>query len=167
MFAVIAAGAALLVLTGLAKLRRPEPAGRALRAVGLPAAGRALGLTEVCLGGAGLISTTRPVLAVIALTYLAFAGFVIVARRPGSGIASCGCAGQVDAPPTWTHAALDIGIAGAVLAAVFRPPSPVWANLGQPSGVIGGLLAAVLCALLWLAVTALPRLTARQALLRG
>lgn len=167
MFAVLAAAAGLLVCTGVAKLRRPGPASAALRAARLPGAGRALGAVEVVVGVACLAVGRRAELAAMALVYLGFAGFVVLARRPGSAVSSCGCAGTPDTPPTWTHAAIDLALAAAATGALLRPPAPLADQLTTPAGIVAALLAGVLGGLLWLAVTALPRLVGARTLLRA
>ena len=49
------------------------------------------------------------------LSYLAFTAFVITARLKGGVLASCGCFGKADTPPTWLHAAVTAGLALASL----------------------------------------------------
>ncbi len=129
----VAAG--LLVASGLAKLRDPGPASRALGGAGLPAgpiAARLLGLTEVVVG-AGCLLVGGPAFQVaVAALYAAFAVFLIVLlRRDGS--ASCGCLGTKDAPPTVLHAALDLVAAAAgAAAALLGSPSILTAARATP-----------------------------------
>ena len=56
--------------------------------------------------------------ALVAVSYLAFAGFVVVALRSGAPISSCGCFGKVDTPPSLVHVVIDLVLAA--VAAVGR-----------------------------------------------
>ncbi len=129
----VAAG--LLVASGLAKLRDPGPASRALAAAGLPGSpvvGRALGLVEVVVG-AGCLFVAGPWFRVAtAILYTAFAAFLIVLLR-GDGSASCGCLGTKDAPPTLLHVVLDlVAAAAAVAGAITGTPSIQAAGWATP-----------------------------------
>jgi hypothetical protein len=109
--------AVLLALTAPGKWRRPDDTVRALRAVRLPAgrvAVRALAVGEVVLATAVVLSPSRPVLGLLALAYLGFGAFVLRALRAGTPLASCGCFGRSDTPPTRGH--LGVVLAAAVLA---------------------------------------------------
>ena len=94
---------ALLALGGAFKAVDPADTAYALRALGLPHAAllvRAGGAAEVVIG-VGALAVGGPVFAaLVALSYLAFAGFVVVALHSGSPISSCGCFGKVDTPPS-------------------------------------------------------------------
>ena len=69
---------------------------------------RAGGAAEVVIG-VGALAVGGPVFAaLVALSYLAFAGFVVVALRSGSPISSCGCFGKVDTPPSLVHVVIDL-----------------------------------------------------------
>jgi hypothetical protein len=74
--------AAVLAVSGGVKVRRPTPTAQALTAVGLPGSTivvRALGGAETVVGG-GAVAIGGPWFAGgVALSYLAFAGFVVVA----------------------------------------------------------------------------------------
>ena len=108
------AAAALLVLAGAQKLRDPKPLVRALRSVGLrlPAPViRAAAAAELALGVAALTTRSALVAAGVAASYAAFTGFVLLARAKGGVLASCGCFGKADTPPTRTHAAVTGGLA--------------------------------------------------------
>jgi hypothetical protein len=119
---------ALLVAAGLAKAARPDGTARALAAlvpgrgielVRLRLAVRAGALAEAALGLVAL-ALPRPVTAwLVAASYLCFAGVVLVARRRGGPLATCGCFGRPDTPPTLVHVVLDLvlAVAAAVLAA--------------------------------------------------
>ena len=108
---------ALLALGGAFKAVDPADTAYAFRALGLPHAPllvRAGGAAEVVIG-VGALAVGGPVFAaLVALSYLAFAGFVVVALRSGSPISSCGCFGKVDTPPSVVHVVIDLS----------RRPSP-------------------------------------------
>ncbi len=118
--------ALVLVVSGLQKLVAPAPAARALRDAGLPLP-RRLGVVPGVVVGAGEAATGLAAIAVpaawapawLAVAYLALAGFVVLLLRRGD-VASCGCFGSADTPPTRAHvvanAAAALVAAGATLA---------------------------------------------------
>ena len=120
------ASALLLVVAGAAKVRDPLPLVRALRSARLPApvAGvRLLAAAEVVLGLTAVLRGGRAAAVLVALSYAAFTAFVLLARRRGGVLASCGCFGRADTPPTTGHAVttgalavLAVGVAAAPLA---------------------------------------------------
>lgn len=148
--------AALLVLSGVAKVRRPGPASRALAAAGLPSGWgtvRVLGTAEFAVGALAVALPNPPVAMALAAFYGAFAlfvGYVLAARIPA---ASCGCAGGREAPPSILHVVLDLfAAAAAVVIAYDPPPNVVRFALGAP---LHGLpLVALLGATGYLAVLA-------------
>lgn len=141
-------GAGLLLLAGVAKVRRPEAPGRALVLAGLPGgalAVRALGIGEVAVAVAGLLLGGW-VWAVQAVVYAGFT--VFVAREHRRPSASCGCFGEEDVPLTALHVMVDGLLAVAAGAA---------ALLGAPSALdaatqAGGWLALPLVAMATLVV---------------
>ena len=122
---------ALLVGAGLAKTARPDGTARALAAlvpgrgnplVRLRLVARAGALAEAALGLVAL-ALPRPVTAaLVAASYLCFAGVALVARRRGGPLATCGCFGRPDTPPTLVHVVLDLALA--VAAAVLAAAAP-------------------------------------------
>lgn len=121
----------LLVVAGAAKAARPGDTARALAELsrrgqrrGIPVgtlswAVRLLAGAEAALGLAGLVVPTRTLAALVAVSYLSFAGFVLYARAQGGVLATCGCFGSPDTPPTILHAVVDLGLcAGGVGVAV-------------------------------------------------
>jgi hypothetical protein len=105
---------ALLALAGGAKLARPEPTAGALKSVGLPGnrtIALALGAGEVLLGAVALVLGGAVPAIGVAVAYLGFAGFVAVALRTGGAVASCGCFGTEDSPPTMVHLVLNLAAA--------------------------------------------------------
>jgi methylamine utilization protein MauE len=168
----VAAG--LLVASGIAKLRDPGPASRALAEAGLPAGSlpaRLLGGAEVVVGGGCLLVPGPAFHVALGVLYAAFAVFLILLmRRDGS--ASCGCLGTKEAPPTVLHAGLDLVAAAAGgAAAVLGSPSVLAAARATPwLGIpfLAGLVTAGLLA--YATVTFLPNAMAayrRPALSNG
>lgn len=155
--------AALLALAAPAKWRRPDDTVRALRAAGLPAGRwevRALAVGEVGLALAVLLVPGPVVLVLLALAYAGFAGFVVLALRAGTPLASCGCFGRPDTPPTRVHVALVSLLALAAGTAAVTGSAGLSAVLGGPWAGLP-LLAAVAVGT-WLAWAALALLPALQ-----
>lgn len=117
------AAAALLVLAGVAKVRRPAPTGLAMARLGLPGSDRvvrALGALEVL---AALVATMIGGWAALPVAVL-YLGFALVSmaqlrRAAATGeAADCGCFGDQSAPLGWSHVAVDVTLAGAAGLAV-------------------------------------------------
>jgi hypothetical protein len=154
--------ASLLAFAGGQKLVDPTMTVGALRALRFPASPvlvrvgsgleLALGVAAIAVGGAALWWA-------VALSYLAFAGFVVAALRAGTMIGTCGCFGREETPPHWSHVLLNVGLSGlAGLVAVRSPGSPLDALLEDPAiavAVVG--LAVVALYLLYAAYVELPR----------
>jgi hypothetical protein len=163
---------ALIVLGGAFKAIDPADTAYALRAMGLPHAAllvRVGGAAEVVIG-VGALAVGGPVFAaLVALSYLAFAGFVALALRSGSPIGSCGCFGKVDTPPSPVHLAIDL-IAAAVAATVAIAGDAVALPdvLGdQPLlGIPFVILAITGIYLVFLSFTALPKTLAAARVVR-
>jgi hypothetical protein len=149
-------GCLLLVGAGAAKVARPGDTARALRrSPGLVRGGAAV---EVAVGvGAGTVG--GPVLiGAVAASYAAFAAFVIVALARGWSLASCGCFGEPDSPPTVLHVLIDTTL-GAVAVAALDDRAPLraaWARPGWGAAMI--LVSVVTAGLAYLALARLPRL---------
>jgi hypothetical protein len=162
-----AIAAVLLVVGGAAKAVRPRDTAQALTAVGIRFPRVLPGRVVVRVGGAGeaIIGTAAllvggPVLcALVALSYLAFAGFVLVALRTGAPISSCGCFGKVDTPPSVVHVVLDLAFAGVAAGAAFVGAVALPDVLGdQPLlGIPFLMLIVIGCSLVFLAFTSLPK----------
>jgi len=155
------AAAVLLVAAGASKLAEPLPLVRALRSARLPApasAVRALAGAEVGLGLTALLTGARAAALGVALSYAAFTGFVLLARRRGGVLASCGCFGKADTPPTTTHVVVTAALAGVAGAVAVRPLGPVPDLLaGSPLGGLALLLAtAAVAATGYLVLAVLP-----------
>ena len=157
------AAAALLVAAGGAKLIDPLPLVRALRSVGLPASGplvRAGAAAELILGLLAAGTGARLAALGVALSYAAFTGFVLVALRRGGVLASCGCFGKADTPPTTTHVVTTGALAVVGAAVAFRPLGNLPDLLSvQPGGGLPLLLAtAAVAVTAYLVLSLLPML---------
>lgn len=105
------AGAFLIALSGLGKLRRPEIAQRALRSARLPAAPtlvRVLGLVELAVGAVSIVFPIRSAVLALGSIYLLFAAFLLSQILRSTGDASCGCFSKHDVPPNLVHIALNV-----------------------------------------------------------
>jgi len=157
----VAVAAAVLSLGGLAKLVRPIPTAGALRALHLPGpllGVRSLGLGELIVGVVAVLTGASPLLAVVGSMYLAFAIFVVAAKRAGTDIQSCGCFGTIDTPPSVVHVAVNLLFAAVTLTAAVVGVPPLATVLGdQPAaGVPFVMLGAVTVYLVYLAIAVLP-----------
>ncbi len=152
---------ALLALAGAFKIRRPVPTAGALRAMRLPnrvALVRLLGAGEIVLGVAAFVTGARPLLALVAAAYLAFAAFVAAALMSGSPVQSCGCFGQPDTPPSAVHLLANLVAAVTLLvAAAGDLPHPGDVIADQPWHAVPFVLLVVISIeLAYLVLTALP-----------
>jgi hypothetical protein len=125
---LIAAG--LLVAAGAGKAARPDDTARAMAALvpGAPSfrllrwAVRAGALAEAALGVLAVVFPRPATAALVAVSYLCFFGVVALARRRGGPLATCGCFGRPDTPPTALHLVVDLALAGAALAVTAGAP---------------------------------------------
>ncbi|HEY3671373.1 MAG TPA: MauE/DoxX family redox-associated membrane protein [Acidimicrobiia bacterium] len=162
-----AIAAVLLAVGGAAKAIRPRDTALALSAVGITFPRVLPGRVVVRIGGAvevvigvGALLVAGPVLcALVAVSYLAFAGFVMVALRTGAPISSCGCFGKVDTPPSIVHVVLDFAFAGVAGVAAFTGDVALPDVLDhQPLlGIPFVMLLVIGCSLVFLAFSSLPK----------
>jgi uncharacterized membrane protein YphA (DoxX/SURF4 family) len=158
--------AALLVWSGIRKLADPELTRGALRAARLPSSRLAvffLATAEIVVGSLALL-VSGPVWAwAVAMVYGGFAGFVALAKIRHFPIASCGCFGKPDTPPTRMHLIINLtAVGGAVsYANAARPTLPSILAEQPLAGLayLGFLGIGVYC--LYLLLSELPQLTAR------
>jgi len=121
-----------------------EPAGRSGDGSSGVWVARTLGAVELLVGIVALTVGGVAAAVAVAVTYVVFAGVVVMARR--RGLASCGCFGLRSAPPSWVHVAVNaVSSAIAVGAAVAADgPVPVADGLedlgGLPAVVVGELV---------------------------
>src|SRR4051812_547539 len=167
------AAAVLLVLAGVPKVLTPDPLVRALRSV-LPAAGagdgtaraltgptavRAVAAFEVVVGLLAVVRPDRLTGLLVALTYGAFTAFVAVALSRGGVLASCGCFGKADTPPTRSHLLVTalLALSGLLVAA---DPPVAWSAAAVDGATVALVGFAALIALLaYLVIAVLPTLT--------
>jgi hypothetical protein len=174
LFGLYLAACALLVVAGAAKAVRPTDTARALnQAVSAFPLGRMAlvvrlaASVECALGVVGLILPWPPIAAAVALSYLGFAGFVLVAYRRGGPLATCGCFGTPDTPPTVVHIVINVALAASavVVAAAGRSGTVLDALRGQPWHGIPLVAVSAVCAwLIVLAMSPLARLGAARRL---
>ena len=116
---LVAAG--LLVVAGVAKAARPDDTARAMAAL-LPGPlplrllrwrVRAGALAEAALGVVAVVFPRPVTAALVALSYVCFFGVVAFARWRGGPLATCGCFGRPDTPPTALHLVIDLVLAAA------------------------------------------------------
>ena len=162
-------GCALLVVAGAAKMIRPDDTARALatvtplRLVHIRLLVRAGATAEVALGVVALAYPRTSTAGLVALSYAAFAAFVLVVRAKGGAIASCGCFGTPDTPATMVHVFINLGlvVAGVAVAAA-GPSGSIVSNLStQPLHGLPLVAVSALC--VWLIVLAISVLGALQA----
>jgi hypothetical protein len=131
-----ALAALLLALAGVAKLRSPHAADRALRTAGLPARPgliRAFAAAEVGLGGWCLLAPSPGAAAALAGTYAGFAALALLLARRAS---SCGCFGDAGAPASVLQSVLSLLLALGALAAIrWTPHGIAWVLDRSPSFV--------------------------------
>ncbi len=153
---LVAAG--VLCVSGAAKLRAPRPAAGALATLGLPGSAllvRLLSALELGLGASVLIAPVRPLVAILAAAYVAFAGAALTLMRRR---ADCGCFGETGAPASRSQVILSLAAGSLGVAGTAWPPHGLAWILGRPPGPAGatlaGLAGCVYAAVL--AYTALP-----------
>jgi len=129
--------AALLALSGGAKIRDPGSTRGALAAARLPARSwvvYGLALAEIVAAAAALAGTRLGTLA-LTLLYFGFSGFVGVALVRNLPVQSCGCFGKADTPPTALHLIVNLTAAFTALWVAARGGASIVDVLaGQPAG---------------------------------
>lgn len=157
--------AALLVVAGLPKIFRPDSAVRALASLKLPAHRglvRVLGAAEAAIGAGAAGAGGRIAAVLVALSYAAFSVFVALALARGGVLASCGCFGTADTPPTRLHLAVTSVLAGVALAVAAGPARSIVDVVGD-SPLAGLPFLAMTTLSVWftyLLLAVLPRSTA-------
>ncbi len=147
-----AIAATVLCVAGIAKLRAPAGAVRALATLGAPASTglvRAFACLELGLGLWCLVGAGRLAAAVLASVYAGFASISYLLARRGE---SCGCFGEREAPASGAQSALSaclavVGLAAAVSAVhhvSWLLSRPVSSALVLALGIAGASYATVL-----------------------
>lgn len=150
----------VLILAGLAKVRRPSATAGALRELSIPSpllAARILGVGEVVIGIAAIASGARLLWAAVAGSYLAFTLFALWALADASRIGSCGCFGSEDTPITPGHAAFNAAAATVAVLAIVDPIVLSELQLSAGETVIAIALIGAGIALSIAGLTILPR----------
>lgn len=154
--------AALLGLGGAAKALEPGDTARALGVMGLPSSRvlvRVGGAAELVIGVGALVFGNRAFAVLVALSYLGFLAFIVVAFVRHAPLGSCGCFGKVDTPPSAIHLVVNV-LAIAVAAVVTLDPGVGLPDVlaDQPAlGLPFLLLVAAGVYLSFVALTVLPR----------
>ena len=173
--AVTVAAAALLLVAGVAKLRTPGPAAamitgalRVRRSRSARRLARAAGLVEAAVAVAALVVADRAAFALLAGCYLVLTALAVrlaTAPRP----TACGCFGAADGAVGPTHVLLDLACLAAAAASAVHPSGGAVALFGSGASTGTVLLAqaALLAALGYLSITALPALAAARRILEG
>ncbi len=160
-----AIAASLLVVGGVLKAARPADTATAMRQSGLPAAPwlvRAGALVEAGIGVAALVTGDRVAAVLVAGSYAAFTAFITIALIRGTPLASCGCFGKEDSPPTRLHVALTAAAAAAGIAVAVQPGVGL-ATVVRTQPLAGiPFVALVVCgvAFAYVALTSVPRVLA-------
>lgn len=154
--------AALLALAGAQKLLDPTMTVGALRGLRLPSSPllvRAGSAAEVVLGVAAIVVGAPALWVLVAVSYLAFAAFVVAALRSGTMIGSCGCFGREETPPHASHVVLNVGLAAVAITVAQRGAgAPVEALIDHPGSAVAVVgLALLALVLLQAAYVDLPR----------
>jgi hypothetical protein len=160
--------ASLLGAGGAAKVVRPATTSGALEQMGLPSSPRLVrvgALAELSVAAGALAGAGRLFAALMALSYAAFAAFVVAALHRGVPLATCGCFGVADTPPTPLHVAVNLvaaGVAAAVAVGATGGGGLTEITAVGPSLVLRAAFAVLTAASAWLAflaLTELPKLT--------
>jgi len=168
--------AALLAAGGALKVHRPATTARALRQMGLPSSPalvRVGAAAELAVAAGAMAWGSPPFAALVALSYLGFAAFVLVALRRGVPLSSCGCFGGVqDTPPTYGHLALNVGATVVATAVALGHGGASLADVARLDGslVLRGVFLVLTGVSAWfayVAVTLLPRVLAGPARVRA
>lgn len=110
----------------------PDLTAGALRAARLPHSRslvRALGLVEVAVGVTGIVLGSVVPAVLAAVLYAGFAWFVVNALRNRLPIASCGCFGAAETPPSINHLVVNAAAVVVMVVAAVFPIGP-WGGIG-------------------------------------
>ncbi len=167
-----AVAAALLAIGGVMKAFRPDDTANALRGVGLPGwpvLVRVGGAVEVVIGVSAFVTGATVSAVLVALSYLVFLGFVLAALRRDVPIASCGCFGKADTPPSRVHVGVNLAAVAAAVTVALDPGVGIVDTIrGQPlAGIPYVLLVGLGVSLVFVALSSLPRTLALVPNARG
>ena len=157
--------ALLLTVAGALKALDPVTTTGALRGAGLPVPApvvRVGGAVEVVVGVAAIATGSAVAAALVAVSFLLFTGFVVLALVRHLPIGSCGCFGKVDTPPSPIHVVVNLGAVVSAIAVALGPGGGIGSVLADQDllGIPFLLLVGTATYLVFLALTALPQLQA-------
>jgi hypothetical protein len=119
--------AAVLVLSGVAKVRQPTALVQPLRRLRLPASrrsARAIGAVEVAVGIAVLVTSHVAAMAALALLWIGLLAAAIALSRDAG--ADCGCFGEASRPVGAAHLVVNTVFSIAALVSTFDPAPAIW-----------------------------------------
>lgn len=119
--------AAVLVLSGIAKVRQPTALVLPLRQLRLPATrrtARSIGVVEIVVGTLALLTSHAAVMAALAAVWLGLlAAATALTRGPN---VDCGCFGEASRPVGPVHIAVNVVFSLAAVASTFDPAPAIW-----------------------------------------
>jgi methylamine utilization protein MauE len=145
-----AVAALVVIVAGVAKLRSPKPAARALEEIGWNAGQtftRSIAFIELALGGWCVAQPSRANAVALAVLYGVFG---VVSARLVRRRAACGCFGERETPAWAGQVALSLALAAVGAAAALQTPGTALEHPVLIVGIGGAAYATVL------AYTALP-----------
>jgi hypothetical protein len=173
LFGLYLTACALLVVAGATKAVKPGDTALALAQwpgrLGRLVSARRVRCAAACecaLGTAAFASPARPLAALVAASYAVFCVVLVHGRSRGGVLATCGCFGEPDTPPTRLHVGVDvILLAGSLSVLVDGPGGSVVSLLSHQYASGLPLLAASALAtvLIYVALGPLARLEALRA----
>jgi len=116
-----------------------------------------IGVAEIGVGTAALMTGGSFSLLLQSVLYASFAVWIAIALARDLPIASCGCLGTDDTPPYWGHLTLDVTAAGLSLTAALTLSTPPFAG-PTLQVVTTALLVGVGAFLAWLVIGPAARL---------
>jgi hypothetical protein len=138
------AAVAVLGLAGAAKVARPADTATALRGVGVPVTAalvRAAAGVEVAIAVVALVVAGPWPGAAVAASYVGFTAFVAVALARRLPLATCGCFGRADTPPSLTHVAVDgVAAVAAIVWALTGRSAAITATFPHPELLLGAIV---------------------------
>jgi hypothetical protein len=102
---------------------------------------------EAAVGAVAIVSPSRTTALAVAASYAGFTLFVLQALRTGSPLASCGCFGKTDTPPTRLHAIVTGVLSVLALIAAGNPTAELGLGLLVVTSVLAYLTYLVLAVL--------------------
>ncbi len=141
--APFAVAAVVLCAAGLAKLRAPNGAVRALMVTGLSANAalvRALAVGEVAIGGFALVRPSPWLAGAVAGLYASFCALSLALARRRAG---CGCFGEGDAPASVLQSLLSGALCLVAVAAALAPAHGIGWVLDAGAGQAGALIVGI------------------------